>query len=47
MTMIEICQELESRSRQLIGENGLKAGQSVGLIISYQLFYLKEIVTFK
>jgi len=26
MTMIEICQELESRSRQLIGENGLKAG---------------------
>merc|ERR550534_1497209 len=26
MTMIQICQELESRSRMLIGENGLKAG---------------------
>merc|ERR1712071_558613 len=32
MTMIEICQELESRSRQLIGENGLKAGR-----ISYRM----------
>merc|ERR1712136_559383 len=26
MTMIQICQELETRSRMLIGENGLKAG---------------------
>ena len=26
MTMIEICQELESTSRRLIAENGLQAG---------------------
>ena len=27
MTMIQICEELESRSRMLIGENGLQAGK--------------------
>lgn len=26
MTMIQICEELETRSRALIGENGLQAG---------------------
>lgn len=26
MTMIQICEELESTSRRLIGEDGLKAG---------------------
>ena len=28
MTMIQICEELESRSRMLIGENGLQAGKN-------------------
>ena len=27
MTMTQICEELESRSRMLIGENGLQAGK--------------------
>lgn len=38
MTMIQICEELESRSRMLIAENGLQSGQ---------FFFLSKVKMFR
>ena len=40
MTMIQICEELETRSRMLIAENGLQAGKHIFKPKSYPFFAL-------
>ena len=47
MTMIQICQELETRSRMLIGENGLKAGKLVCWMLWWLLIQKLILLNFR